>query len=73
MIALPGIVEDLFADGFEDDLLIGILIAIRSEVSFLVNGKLVVRPEGIVKCEIAVLVRLLGIEKSSHIAQHVHA
>jgi hypothetical protein len=55
MVALPSVVQDLTAHGVEDILLICVARAERDTEPLLVVLELVVRPEGVVKHEFAIL------------------
>lgn len=80
VIALPCIVEDFNTDGFEDSLLVGVLLGIgpRSQMSLLEiargrRGELVVGPEGIVEGEVAISFRIFEVEQPGGIADHFDA
>lgn len=43
------------------------------EVARLIDNELIVRPEGVIECEIAMLFRSICIVESRHVADHIHA
>ena len=60
--------------------LIGILVVLGTnlrsdlhEVSIFIGIELIMRPERIVKSKITMLFNIIGVEKASHVTDHIHA
>ena len=58
IVTFPGVVEYLFAEGLIDYVLIGIFGASWHKNAVIVHTEAIVRPEGIIKCERALITRI---------------